>query len=68
MNPDFQSATWHQLRKWAEDQLKRAREKNDAIALSADETAALRGEIRILKRFLDLPNGAARGVVIDPDV
>ena len=68
MNPDFQSSTWHQLRKWAEDQLKRAREKNDALALSPEETAALRGEIRALKRFLDLPNAAARGVVVGPDV
>lgn len=67
MNPDFQSATWHLLRKWAEDQLKRAREKNDSVALSADDTAALRGEIRILKKFLDLPNAAARGVVVNPD-
>jgi hypothetical protein len=67
MNPDFQSATWHLLRKWAEDQLKRAREKNDSLALTSDDTAALRGEIRILKKFLDLPNAAARGVVVNPD-
>lgn len=66
MNIDFQSATWHQLRKWAEGQLKRAREKNDS-KLAPDDTAALRGEIRLLKKFLDLPNLAARGVAIDPD-
>jgi hypothetical protein len=65
---DFQSATWHQLRKWAEDQLRRAREKNDSLALPADETAALRGEIRTLKKFLDLPKAAAREVVVDPDL
>ena len=64
---DFQSATWHQLRKWAEDQLKRAREKNDALKLTTDETAALRGEIRLLKKFLDLPKEVARDVAIDPD-
>lgn len=67
MNIDFQSATWHQLRKWAEDQLRRAREKNDSVKLAPDDTAAIRGEIRLLKKFLDLPNAAARGVVIDPD-
>jgi len=67
MNIDYQSATWHLLRKWAEDQLKRAREKNDALKLTQEETAALRGEIRTLKKFLDLPNAAARGVVVDPD-
>lgn len=64
---DFQSATWHQLRKWAEEQLKRAREKNDALKLTPDETSALRGEIRMLKKFLDLPNAAARGVELTPD-
>lgn len=64
---DFQSDTWHQLRKWAEGQLQRAREKNDSTKLPPDETAALRGEIRMLKKFLDLPNAAARGVVADPD-
>lgn len=64
---DYQSATWHQLRKWAEEQLKRAREKNDALKLTPDETSALRGEIRMLKKFLDLPNAAARGVELNPD-
>jgi hypothetical protein len=64
---DYQSATWHQLRKWAEGQLTRAREKNDALKLTPDETAALRGEIRMLKKFLDLPNAAARGVDLSPD-
>ena len=63
---DYQSATWHQLRQWAEGQLKRAREKNDALTLAPDETAALRGEIRFLKRLLDLPNAAARDVAIGP--
>ena len=64
---DFQSATWHLLRKWAEEQLKRAREKNDSLALPAEETAALRGEIRTLKKFLDLPKAAPREVVVDPE-
>lgn len=64
---DYQSATWHQLRKWAEDELKKAREKNDAAALGAVETATLRGEIKAFKRFLDLPNAAARGVGAMPD-
>lgn len=64
---DYSSATWHQLRKWAEEQLRRAREKNDAVGLPEVETAALRGEIRMLKKFLDLPNAATRGVVAEPD-
>lgn len=64
---DYQSATWHQLRKWAEDELKKAREKNDAVALNATETATIRGEIKALKKFLDLPNAVARGVGAMPD-
>lgn len=68
MTPDYQSATWHLLRKWAEDQLKRAREKNDSLSLSPEETAALRGEVRAFKRFLDLPNAAARGVEVEAEV
>jgi hypothetical protein len=64
---DFTSPTWHQLRKWAETELERARVKNDAVGLSENETASLRGEIKMLKRFLDLPQQATRGVVAEPD-
>jgi hypothetical protein len=55
------------LRKWAEAELQKSREKNDAVGLSDLETAALRGEIRFIKRFLDLPKAATRGVVVEPD-
>lgn len=64
---DFTSPTWHALKKWAESQLASCRVKNDAVGLSDIETASLRGEIRMLKRFLDLPNEATRGVVVEPD-
>jgi len=64
---DFTSATWFQLRRWAEAELIKAREKNDAVGLSDIETASLRGEIRMIKKFLDLPNAATRGVVAEPD-
>jgi hypothetical protein len=64
---DYNSPTWHQLRKWAEAQLQQARTKNDTVNLSDTETALLRGEIRFIKRFLDLPNMATRGVVVEPD-
>lgn len=64
---DFSSSTWHQLRKWAEEQLRKAREKNDAVDLSDVDTAVLRGEIRVLKRFLDLPNQAIRNTAIEPE-
>jgi hypothetical protein len=65
MRIDFQSASWHGMRRWAEEQLKRARERNDSPKLTLDETAALRGEIRTYKKLLDLPNAVARGVAID---
>lgn len=64
---DYQSASWHLVRKWAEEQLKRARDRNDSVALDVTETAATRGEIRILKRLLDLPNAAARDAAVLPD-
>jgi hypothetical protein len=64
---DFHSDTWHRLRKWAETELKKARERNDVVGLTEAETAALRGEIRFIKRFLDLPNQAAREVVVIPE-
>jgi hypothetical protein len=63
---DFTSGTWHQLRKWAEEELTKARQKNDAVSLSETDTAALRGEIRMLKKFLGLPQEAARGVAVEP--
>ena len=64
---DFSSPTWHLLRKWAEAELDRARKRNDSTDLDPVQTAATRGEIRCLRRFLDLPNAAARGVVTDPE-
>ena len=64
---EYTSDTWHKLRKWAEAELERARVRNDAVVLSEHDTAALRGEIRMLKRFLDLPQAATRGVVVEPD-
>jgi len=64
---NFNSPEWHELRRWAEDQLQKCREKNDVVNLSDIDTALLRGEIRFIKRFLDLPNAATRGVVVEPD-
>ena len=64
---NFNSPEWHELRRWAENQLQKCREKNDVVNLSDIDTALLRGEIRFIKRFLDLPNVATRGVVVEPD-
>lgn len=63
---NFHSGDWHQIRRWAESELDKARKKNDALGLSTEETAALRGEIRTLKRLIGLPEAAARQVVAEP--
>lgn len=67
MNLDYSSDVWHRLRKWVEAELRKAREKNDSVALDAIETAQLRGEIKAFKKILDLPEAAARGVTVTPD-
>jgi hypothetical protein len=63
---DFSTPGWHQLHRWVQFELDKARLKNDAD-LSDNQTAALRGEIRLLKRILDLPNQATRGVAAEPE-
>ena len=63
---DFGSPAWYQIKKWTQEELEKARLKNDAV-LDQIQTAALRGEIRLLKRILDLPNQATRGVAAEPD-
>jgi len=63
---DFSAPGWYQLRRWTEIELEKARLKNDAD-LTDNQTAALRGEIKVLKRILDLPNQATRGVAAEPD-
>jgi hypothetical protein len=51
---------WHAILAWAKAEIDRLRQKNDLVGLSDAETNALRGEIRALKRLIDLPNEAAR--------
>jgi len=63
---DFSSPSWYQIRKWIQDELEKARLRNDAV-LDQIQTAALRGEIKVLKRILDLPNQATRGVAAEPE-
>ncbi len=57
---DFSSATWTQVSALMKAQLARARERNDQVGLSEAETNAYRGEIRILKTLLALPEAADR--------
>jgi len=70
MSPEFEinfhSPDWHRVRKWADVELERLRIKNDALGLTDTETAALRGEIRAIKKLIGLPETVARGVVTNP--
>jgi len=68
MDINFHSPDWHRVRKWAEAELERLRIKNDAVGLTDIETAALRGEIRAIKKLIGLPEVAARDVVAVPEL
>ena len=52
---DIHSPTWRFVRSWAESSLKKARDRNDNLNKDATQTAALRGEIRVLKELISLP-------------
>jgi hypothetical protein len=52
---DQSSGTWKFIKQWAEEELELARKRNDAISVSAEKTAAIRGEIKTLKRLANLP-------------
>lgn len=56
---NFQSPEWFAIKKWAENEIERLRVKNDAIGLLPEETSAIRGEIRVLKRICNLQNAMA---------
>lgn len=64
---DFHSPTWHRLTDWLQAELAKARAKNDAVGLSEADGNALRGEIRFIKRMLDLPSAVARENAVRPD-
>ena len=48
------SGTWAYIKSWAEEELDKARKKND-ISLTIEKTAIIRGEIKILKKLISLP-------------
>jgi len=55
-----ESPTWKFIQIWARRELQGARELNDSIKRTNEETSALRGEIRGLKKLLDLPKESAK--------
>lgn len=59
MEIDFASAAWVQVARWAQQRVDALRLKNDG-ALTPEETAHVRGQIRAFKSLLGLPEDAAR--------
>ncbi len=49
------SPTWVFIRNWANERLEKSRGTNDSINCDATKTAALRGEIKVLKDLIALP-------------
>ena len=53
---ETRSPTWVFIRQYAEHEVAALRERNDK-ALDADQTAAVRGQIKALKKLLNLERG-----------
>jgi hypothetical protein len=53
---DPRSQTWMFIRNWALEELQKTREKNDNINRDLAQTSVLRGQIKILKDLISLPN------------
>jgi hypothetical protein len=51
-----ESPTWIYVRNWAVSQLEEARASNDSLGKGEVQTAALRGEIKCLRKLLTLPD------------
>ncbi len=65
LNPT--SPTWFFIRGWADEKLQRARNTNDSVNCDVTKTAVLRGEIKIIKELLALPN-PKKGLLLDEEV
>ena len=54
------SPTWIYIQSWALKELQRVRESNDSVKRTNEETFANRGEIRCLKKLIDLPKDSVK--------
>ncbi len=61
---DPQSPTWIFIHHWAKEALEKARANNDSLNCDPAKTSALRGEIKILKTLIALPN-PKKGLLIE---
>lgn len=55
MNIDFGSSIARAFQKHFESELQKAREKNDGLTLTMEQTNQLRGRIQLLKELIRLP-------------
>ena len=56
MDENSPTWTWAAAAAWAKDEVDRLRASNDSVEHDPVSTAAIRGEIRALKRLLNEPN------------
>lgn len=56
---DTHSDTWAEVAAWAQSELSKARDKLESEATVHEHTLALRAQIKLLKRLLELPSRAA---------
>ena len=49
------SPTWIFIKKYLGEEVQRLRERNDSLALDADKTASIRGQIKAFSRLINLP-------------
>jgi len=52
------SALWLKIKEYAEGRLTILRSRNDSVSLSADQTSALRGQIKEMKILLESDSDA----------
>jgi len=53
---DPHSSTWLFVRSWAQERLDKTRVKNDSANADIIQTSVMRGEIKVLKELINLPN------------
>lgn len=67
MKIDYTSREWLMIAAYLEEELQRLRRSNDAVGLPEADANALRGEIRLCKKLLALPQKADRELVSATD-
>jgi hypothetical protein len=66
-NEDFRTQTWKRLSQVVDERIDELRKLNDAVSLSPEKTAAIRGGIAELKKILALADEASASPAVSPD-